>query len=114
MSIFHHDTRLIIELSETTSDESDDPMIEIRRIKKQYRPSSIDTRKSSLVLRLGGSLPRFIQVFEFTEELISSPFSGEEPAECSERCIHATCRVDPRPDLESYDIRISLRIFVLI
>ena len=34
VSIFHHDTRLVIELCEATSDESDDPMIEIRRIKK--------------------------------------------------------------------------------
>ena len=27
--IFHHDTRLVIELCEATSDQSDDPMIEI-------------------------------------------------------------------------------------
>ncbi len=34
VSIFHHDTRLVVELSQATCDESDDPMIQVRCIKK--------------------------------------------------------------------------------
>ena len=108
MSVFHHDTRLVVELSQATSYETDDPMIEIRSIKKQYWPSGIDTRQSSLVLRLGGSFPRLVEMLEFSEKLISSPFSCEEPTQCSERCIHATCCIDSRANLESYDISIAL------
>ena len=108
MSIFHHDTRLIIELSETTSDESDDPMIEIRRIKKQYRSSRIDICESSLVLGLGRSFPRLIEMFEFAEELVSPSLARKEPAKCGEWCIHTSGCIDPGSDLESDDISVAI------
>ena len=111
VSIFHHDTRLVVELSETTSYESDDPMIQIRRIKKQYRPSCLNTRESSLILSFGSSLPRLIEVLEFSEELVCSSLACEEPAESGERRIHSSGRIDARTNLESDDIRISLYLF---
>ena len=108
MSIFHHDTRFVVELCETARDESDDPMIEIRRIKKQYRSSSIDILDGSLVLRLGRSFPRLVQVLEFSEKLISSSLARKEPAECCEWCIHTSGCIDPGSDLESDDISVAI------
>jgi hypothetical protein len=47
-------------------------------------------------------------MLELAEEFISTPLSGEEPAECCEWRIHPPSSIDPRSDLESDDIRVAL------
>jgi hypothetical protein len=51
-------------------------------------------------------------VFELREVLICTSLTREEPTECGEWSIHATCRIDARPDLESYEISIIFRDFL--
>ncbi len=57
-----------------------------------------------------GSFASLIEVFEFSEKLVCSSFSGQEPTECCEWSIHTTCCIDTGSDLESDDICISLNL----
>lgn len=107
VSIFYHYSRLVVHLCESTSNESNDPVLEIRCIIKKYRLTRINILKCFLKMGFGGSFSCFIQVFEFTKKFIRSSFSSKEPTKSSEWCIHTTCCIDPRSNLESDDICIS-------
>jgi hypothetical protein len=112
VSVFDDDARFSIHLCELARDETDDPVFEVRCIIEEDWERSVDILKGFLKLSFSVTLARLIQVFEFREEAVSILCAREEPAECSEWSIHATSRIDARPDLESYDICIALSDFL--
>lgn len=108
VTIFYDNSRLVVYLSESTCNQTNDSMFEIRRIIEDHGFTRIDILESFLKMDLSSSFSSFIQVFELSEKLIRSSFPSEEPTECCQGSIHTTGCIDPRSDLETDYIGISL------
>ena len=65
VSVFDHNSRLVIDLGEASSDESDDAVFEIRRVIEEYRFARIDMLEGFLKMGFCRSLASLIQVLEF-------------------------------------------------
>lgn len=96
---------------QSTGDETDDTMLDIRRIIEEDSFVAIHHFERMLDEMFGRGFPFAIEILELCENRIELVFSCEQKRESLVGAIHATCRVDTRSDMESDDIRVHILVF---